>query len=450
MSIMAGLWLALAVVLLFASFRRPVWAVALYMQTFFAAPHLWWWGRDVPRLRYALWTGAFLLLAVVLHAARTEKRKWGVVDFAAIAVALNASLVHVAWSADSTISLDTYVEVLKYVLLYFMLCKAIRDKSDFRIVLMTVALGAGYIGYEVTINERGSFNGSRLEGVGAPAADTSNGLASLMLPMLPLAGSLFVAGTKREKLAAIVTAPLILNVLLLCNSRGAFLGLIGAGLMMLLLARGKTRKQAFQSLALGAVALYLLLGDPKILDRFQTTFVGSEARDNSAASRVTYWKAGLLMLNDFPLGAGGGAFKFIYAETYFQMVGSNEPARALHNGYLTEATDWGIQGIFFKMLFVGGALWIAYKGVKQTRNAGLPAESLIGMCTIAAAFGFLVTCVFGSFLNNEWSYWVVALMVRYREIYAPQQPAVTAVPQPAPFEMAQPRPASAALSPSRV
>ena len=26
--------------------RRPVWALGLYMQTYFAAPQLWWWGDD--------------------------------------------------------------------------------------------------------------------------------------------------------------------------------------------------------------------------------------------------------------------------------------------------------------------------------------------------------------------------------------------------------------------
>ena len=93
---------------------------------------------------------------------------------------------------------------------------------------------------------------------------------------------------------------------------------------------------------------------------------------------------------------------------------------------------------------------IAYKGIKRTREAGLASESVMGMCTFAAAFGFLITCIFGSFLNNEWSYWIVALMMRYAEIYAPQQRSVEAVPRPAPFEAAQRRSASAALWPSRV
>jgi hypothetical protein len=32
--------------------------------------------------------------------------------------------------------------------------------------------------------------------------------------------------------------------------------------------------------------------------------------------------------------------------------------------------------------------------------------------------------MFGSFLNNEWGYWVVALLVRYAELHNPQTAVV--------------------------
>jgi hypothetical protein len=53
-----------------------------------------------------------------------------------------------------------------------------------------------------------------------------------------------------------------------------------------------------------------------------------------------FWRAGMQLLNDYPLGAGGGAFKLVYAPRYLAEVGSDEEARSLHNGYLTTATDW--------------------------------------------------------------------------------------------------------------
>lgn len=432
MSATALIWLFAAACLLLLSFRRPVWAIALYMLTFFAAPQNWWWGDEIPRLRYALWAGVILLVSTIIYRAQSpddEGHRWTHVHRAAIVMAINATLVHLLIAVDPVISLDTYVELLKYCLLFYLIWIGIRDKRDFRTAIMAIALGGLYIGWEITINERGDFSGSRLEGVGAPGADTANSLANLMLTCLPLISSLLVMGSARDKIVAITAAPLVLNVLLLCNSRGAFLGLIGTGIAFMVIARGKTRKQALKSLAFGCVALYLLLGDPKILNRFTTTFVGSEERDNSAESRFVFWQAGLRMLNDYPLGAGGGAFKFNLGRRYQASIVGAQSAqdRSLHNGYLTEATDWGIQGLAIKLFMFIAALVAAYRTTEQCRLEGRTKEAITGLCMLTAGLGLLIHCFFGSFLASEWTYWVMALLLRYSELYKVGEQASVAV-----------------------
>ncbi len=424
MSLTAIVWLLTFAVLVLLSLRRPVWAIGLYMQTFFAAPQNWWWGDQIPTTRYALWAGIILLVATVAYKAHAESDasyKLTRIHRVAILMCINATLVHLVLAVDRNISSNTYAEILKYSLLFVLMRAAIQDKRDFRTAVMSIAVGAFYIGWEVTINERGDFNGSRLEGVGAPGADAANSLANLMLTCLPLISSLLVDGQKRHKLVGIMAAPLVLNVLILCNSRGAFLGLIGTGLAFLLIARGKTRKQAIRALALGCVALYLLLGDPKILDRFTTTFTGSEQRDNSAESRLLFWEAGLRMLNDYPLGAGGGAFKFNLGRRYqAQIVGADGGVqdRSLHNGYLTEATDWGIQGLILKLSMLGLALLAAYRTEERCRREGRTKEALTGLCIMTSGIGLMIHCMFGSFLASEWTFWAMALMLRYSELYA--------------------------------
>ena len=429
MSATALIWAALAIFLLVKSFSRASWAVALYMLTFFAAPHLWWWGTDLPRVRYAYISG-FVLLAAVIWQKMTStepdagKSRRVIVHTAAFALVANAIFVHVALASSRVVSFLELLELLKFTLLFFLIAASIKDRTDLRIVLMAITLGAGYLGYEVTINERGGFSGSRLEGVGAPGADTSNDLACLMLLALPLIGSLFVGGSRLTMVIVTLAAPLTLNVILLCNSRGAFLGLVGGGVVFFLLSRGPTRKIALRTLVLGSLALYLLLGDPKILDRFATTFVGAEERDASAAGRIEFWHAGFLMLLDYPLGAGGGAFKWVYASTYLARIGSSEPPRSLHNAYLTEATDWGVQGLLIKLVFVGGAIMLAYRTSKQCRLANQPHDALVGICFVVSAAGFLIVSVFGAFFSDEWLYWLVALLVRYSQIYEAPAAAV--------------------------
>jgi O-antigen ligase len=434
MSVTAALWVAIAVTSIALTIRRSVYGIVFYMLTFFAAPHLWWWGRDLPSLRYAWIAGFVALVGVVLHLGDKNEGpefRFTAVQVAALAMGINATFVHFFLASTPSISIDNYIEFLKYIVLFFLIWRATENRSDMRIIIMAIALGSAYIGYEVTINERGYFSGSRLEGVGAPGADSSNSLASVMLLALPLIGSLFIKGDKRHKLTAVLAAPLVLNVVLLCNSRGAFLALIGAGLSFLFIARGPTRKQALRALALGAVALYLLLGDPKILMRFSTTFVGGEDRDRSAASRLEFWQAGLLMLWDYPLGDGGGSFKYVRGGQYLQRVIGDDTDRSLHNGFLSEATEWGVQGLILRLIFIWAAASSAYRAIKRCRLEGNTEDAILGMCLMVSLAGFLITCVFGSFLRNEWGYWIVALLVRYGELYGAPQTSLAASRVPA-------------------
>lgn len=422
MSFTAIVWVLAGIVLIILSLKRPVWAIAWYMQTFFAAPQNWWWGDQVPSMRYALWAGYILLFAVVVRQATSpppDNEKMSGAHKIAALMAINATCVHLLFAVDRTISIQVLVELIKFLLLFYLMWKAIRDRSDFRTALMAIAVGAFYIGFEVTINERGDFNGSRLEGVGAPGADTSNSLANLMLVCLPLISSLLIGGKKRHKFVAICAAPLVLNVLLLCNSRGAFLGLVGTALTFLLIARGQTRKRALQAFALGSLALFLLLGDPKILTRFTTTFAGSEDRDTSAQSRLLFWQAGMAQLSDYPFGAGGGSFKFNIGRRYQAQVAGDDNVtdRALHQGYLTEATDWGIQGLILKLGMFWLTLIAAFRTEETCRREGRVNDALTGLCIMTAGIGLAIHCLFGDFLASEWTYWIMALLLRYAEVY---------------------------------
>jgi putative inorganic carbon (hco3(-)) transporter len=454
MSATAAVWVALAATLVLLSVRRPVYAVSFYMMTFFAAPHLWWWGDDLPGLRYAGIAGLVLLVTVILHRSQStddNRHRFTTVHKLGMALALNATFVHFAIASTPDVSVDNYVELLKLVLLVFVMWGAIQNRRDLRVVMMSIALGAAYIGYEVTYNERGYFDGGRLEGVGAPGAESSNSLANVMLLSLPLIGSLFIEGNRYHKLTAIAAGPLALNVILLCNSRGGFLGLAGAAASFLLVARGPTRKRAIQSLALGGITLFLLLGDPQILERFATTFSGDEARDRSAASRLEFWQAGFLMLQDYPLGDGGGSFKYVHGGKYLsQVVGGEAADRSLHNGYLTEATEWGIQGLFLRLLFLGAALRMAFRTNRLCRQEGRVNDALMGVCIIVAAAGYLIHCFFGSFISNEWGYWIVVLLVRYGELYEVPEAAQVTVHVEQPRELTGTSPAWAPSGASAV
>ena len=424
MSLTAVAWLAGVVCLAVLTLSRPAYGFALYLLTFFANPAYWWWGDEVPAIQWNFYSGWIFLIAAAVHASSsreaTEKPGSGMVGVFAIAMVVNATAVHLLLAPDYSVSFDSYILLAKFVLLYFMIVSSARTPRDYRLLLWAIVLGAAYVGYEITLNDRGHFARGRLEGAGVPGAKMANNLASLFVVALPLAGALFFIGKRWEKWLAALTAPFILNVILLCSSRAAFLGLFAAAGTFLVAVPGRARKQALYGLTLAGVVTFFLMGDPDILARFGTIFVSSEEQlDNSARSRLTYWTAGVRMIADHPLGAGGAGFKRAYASQYLAAEGIDVQARSVHNGFINDAAEWGLQGLTLHLLFIGSGVWLMLRVARHRNALGDRHGAVTCAALIGAMVAFLITCIFGDFLDAEWGYWIVALMVGYARLHGP-------------------------------
>jgi putative inorganic carbon (hco3(-)) transporter len=372
----AHVWMAIAGVLAVRAFVRPAYAVALYMFTFLVAPTFWWWGNMLENYRWNFFAGVLLLAAVLLvkddRPASAEPPLRTTAVPILVLMAANATLVHIMLAVNPDPSLGWLIARLKFILLFFMIQYAIRDEKDYRIITLAITLGMGYIAYEATINERGSFSGGRLEGIGAAGVNSSNQLASLLVTGLPLAVTvLFTTIPNWTKGVVLVAAGLTFNLILLCNSRGSLLGLVVGGLVFLYMASGPARKQSRRILALAAVATLLLLGDVRIIDRFMSTFQTGEQRDASAQSRLEFWSAAWNMVQDYPLGSGGNSFSEGRGWQYLARAPGPGDTRAVHNGFITEMTDWGIQGFLITLSFIG-AVWFT---LQRGRRLALAARA---------------------------------------------------------------------------
>jgi hypothetical protein len=214
------------------------------------------------------------------------------------------------------------------------------------------------------------------------------------------------------------------NVVLLCNSRGAFLGLLAGGAVFLFMASGPARKQSARVIGLALVATFLLLGDMRIVDRFMTTFTSEGQRDSSAQSRIVFWTAASEMLMDYPLGSGGNSFSEGRGWQYLE-GGDRRPglARAIHNGFLTEATDWGVQGFLITIGFLGAIVLTLLRGRRMAIDAGDSHAVMVFACIATAMTAWCVSSVFGDYLNDEWGFWVAAFAYSYLRVrlFAPAE-----------------------------
>jgi hypothetical protein len=406
-------WMLLFVGLLVAAIKRSVFAVSLYMLTFFLLPAFWWWGDLLAEYRWNYIAGLVLLAASI----PTEKRQFAgsAKRFVKVSLAIlaNVTFVNFVIAGNTEVSFDGYQMVVKMLLLTYLMVRTVRTEGDLKVVMMSILLGASYIGYECAFNDRGDIVGNRLEGVGAPGASTANHFASLMATCLPLVSPFFLVGRLREKIAAILMAPLITNVVLLCNSRGAFLSAIFSAIILIVFSPRHIRSKSIKVVAVGSLGVFLLLGDARIIDRFVTIFASQEDRDDSAASRLDFWAAGIEMVRDYPLGAGGNGFKKVHGLKYLMKSGASQTARAVHNGYINEACQWGIQGLGLRLLWFYIAILIALESIRSLIAVRVKNDFLlVTQISLLAALGaFLLGSLFCDIFDAEWGHWMVALIV---------------------------------------
>jgi len=377
----------------------------------------WWWGKPVENIRWNLYSGIILLASVLFHwiqgrTAKSSSRLTSWILVVGILIFLNATVVHFVLAPNIEVSDRRYWLLVKFVVLFLLIVYSARSRFDLRIILLSIIIGAAYIGYETSWNQRGNIKGNRLESIGASSASTANDLANLMVTILPMTGAFFLAGNKWERAAMVVSAPLILNVILLCNSRGAFLGCFAVCITILFNTPPQIRIKIIKLLCLGFIALWILLGDPKILQRFETTFNSAEMRDHSASSRLDYWKAGLMVIADHPIGSGGDGFSRVHGPKYIKYVdGEDFQRRSVHNGFINEACEWGLQGFVLRLLFLIGPLFLLRNSAKIYSKHHDHFATVLSVTMMASIIGFSVQSTFGDFLDNEWSYWIVAISI---------------------------------------
>lgn len=427
MSLTTSAWLGLFIAFTVLTFRRSSWGIPLYIMTFYAHPEGWWWGSGLLTSMGIRWNllAALIFAVGVLFDGREKPARAGKSAHAVLLLlllyAVNASVVHLQSASDPEESWLGLVMVWKNLGLLVLMLAAIRDNFDLKLMIYSVILGASYIGYEVYFNDVGHLREGRLEGIPLLNADEADNLAGLLCLSIPLCGYLLFVGKRIERLVAFISVALILEIILRCVSRGAFLALIGGGVWLAAGAKGRVRYYAMAGAILAGVAAFVMMGEAQegITTRFLTTFAPSESRDESAQSRLHFWSQALKMIGDHPLGSGGtAAFRSDLGYSYLEQIGVTR-RRAVHNGYLNIAAGWGVQGLLIYL----AALLLAWRrlraGVSLARSLDNHRASFLGCCIDAALVTQLITCMFISTLGAEWFFWWMAMALGYQRVVSP-------------------------------
>lgn len=421
MSLTAIIWLITFTALAVASIKRPVYAAIAHVMVFFASPVFWWFGGGVLTsltMRWSLVAVAVLAVANIANWKTRPKLFKSDRYFICLLLfsALNAFFVHTLF-ADYPPESEKVLDILwKGCLTASLLFLSVRSSKDLELLMFALVLGSGFVGYQIVLSGQGGSQGGRLEGINFAGAQGSNGTAAVLSLGFVVAG--YFVLTMRNKwfgIAALVSAPLVLESILRCNSRGCYLGLIASAVAIIVFARGPARKRAIVLCMLGAVAVLVLARDSEIWDRFGSIFVNASERDNSASERLDYWYAAIEMIADYPLGSGGEA-AFTSPRGVSYIAHFRNEFRSVHNGPLDIAAGWGIQGLALTTLILLGACWTAFRTLRHYILNLDVNEALIGTVLIAAIVGQLVCSLFTSVLDGEWFLWLAACCFAYTRL----------------------------------
>ena len=305
----------------------------------------------------------------------------------------NAFLVSL-WAYNPEKSWEVAIEHLKMLVVYWCIVKTHSDKKLLPIILYICILGCINFGWRATFDH----SGGRDLSLGGPGAFGANFVAPHVIAFLPLVVFAIFVESGWKRWICLLGASLMVNVVAHSESRGAFLALLTAGAAMLCLSRGRIRKYTIAGVILGC-----LLGARLFHEQFwvrQSTITDYE-EDGSATGRIYAWKAAWKLAKKNPVGYGGEGFD----------SGLGEPLMPLgfhttHNMFFEVLVAWGVQGVIFMfgfILFTCHDLWRIYRRFWDAHTWPPPREAMIAFGILCGILSMLVASIF---LNRyRWELW---------------------------------------------
>lgn len=315
------------------------------------------------------------------------------------------------WPGGSVGILRTIL--VKVVLMYFVLIAAVRHPRDVQRLVGAYVGSVMLYAVMVLVRFRGDPDAIRIHGL---YDYDSNDFATLVASTVPLALHLVVS--KSWRIPRVVGVGGLLALLLAfiwSNSRGGFLALLAAGLVIVIGYRVVAAPVRI-GVTVGAVLLFALAAGPSFWARMNTiTKADQDYNMTSSEGRWQLWQRGIGYMDARPVfGVGVGGFPS--AEGMLspgardaRAHGRGEKWSEPHNSFVEIGAELGVPGL---LLFLA-MLWTAVRGLRGASDAGL-AVALVGAVVAFAVGGFFLSLAY-----KEMLYTLLALCVAARITRAP-------------------------------
>ena len=403
--------IAFVATLVLALVRHPIYGLYAYFLGFYGFPPARWWGADLPDLRWLLIAAAVTMISVLRMERTPNKPRWYANAAAISLIAFTAWLwLQQFWALDPAIHQYFAVTYTKFIIFFYLMYRVIEDENAVFLFSLAHVAGCVYYGW-LAFNVTG---GGRIGFIGGPNMDGTSAFSAHMTTGLIFAGILLLQTRGIVRILLVLTIPFILNGIIVTQSRGAFLGLVAGGLVVLILCPPAKRKIAYSAAALGAM-LFLMLTHEVFWQRMETIVHAvekTEEMDGSAEGRWVIVDAQWKMFRLHPIRGSGHRGTVVHSARFIDerhLVSSG--GRSSHNTFMSLIVE---QGIIGTAIYIAMAAWALLRllQLKARDSSGLPASLGLYRAAIGGSLANLfVTGQFADFLRLEITIWLLVLLV---------------------------------------
>jgi probable O-glycosylation ligase (exosortase A-associated) len=319
------------------------------------------------------------------------------------------------------VSRPVMIEYTKIWLMFGVASLVIRTRAQvFALVLITTG-SLSYIAYEVNFMYlfQGRYLGIYHNGYGG----LDNNGAGLMLAMVvPLCVAVWDGCRKWWRWAFVAMVPIVVHAVLMTYSRGAMLSMLLASPLILLRCR---RRGWMLAAAVAMMLIVPMLAGQEIRQRFFS--IEQYEADGSAQSRITTWRVGLAIANDYPVFGVGPRNANYFTYRY----GADMWGRTIHSQPLQLMADTGYVGFFCYAMVILSTAWTLRRSRKRwKRDTSEAGHQLYAMSygIEASLATFFVGSLFLSVEVFELPYLLVLLAAQLPTLVKDPAPVPSAAP----------------------
>jgi O-antigen ligase len=326
-----------------------------------------------------------------------------------------AALVSMPMAGNPGYAWKTFSEILiKAIVIFIVLVNVVRTELRLKLLLWLILVVSVFLSvnaisdYSLGLFRTGELGTARIVGRIKGLFENSNDLALHLVTMFPIAIGLGLSGRGLlKKLIYFGGTGLMIGAVIVTFSRGGFLGLVAA-VLMLVRRLGRKNRVATTGALVFAIILFLALAPGSYSGRLATVFNSGADLTGSSTQRTEVLKRSVWVALRYPLfGVGIGNF-------HFQSPRELES----HNAYTQVASEMGLGALVIYLLLLIHPL----RRLRRIENESYskPEQARFYYLSVglqASLVGFMVSSFFGAVAYQWYLYYLVAYAVCLHRLY---------------------------------